>query len=192
MNSKIGVLIFPAGEINSVELHDALSTCVNLRLYGASSVDRHGEYIFKNYISGVPYIRESNFLSEFNRIIKRHHIDVVIPTHDDIALFLAKEREHIKAKVLTADYKTALVCRDKKETYELFSEYPFCPKTYETLKEFPVFIKPRKGQGSVNAKCISCAEDIPPGICLPEYTICEYLPGHEMTVDCFTSRDGKL
>ena len=25
---KIGVLVFPAGEVNAVELHDALSACV--------------------------------------------------------------------------------------------------------------------------------------------------------------------
>ncbi len=47
---KINVLIFPAGEINSVELHDALSTCVNIKLYGASSVERHGKYIFENSV----------------------------------------------------------------------------------------------------------------------------------------------
>ncbi len=51
---KTKVLIFPAGEINSIEIHDSLSTCVNIELYGASSVDRHGGYVFRNYISGVP------------------------------------------------------------------------------------------------------------------------------------------
>lgn len=45
--NKIKVLVFPAGEVNALELHDALSSCVNVTLYGASSVDRHGPYIFK-------------------------------------------------------------------------------------------------------------------------------------------------
>ena len=48
---KTNVLIFPAGEINSVELYEALSYNVNINIYGCSSVDRHGEYIFKNYKS---------------------------------------------------------------------------------------------------------------------------------------------
>ena len=43
---KINVLVFPAGEVNSIELHDALSTCVNIELFGASSINRHGEYVF--------------------------------------------------------------------------------------------------------------------------------------------------
>lgn len=54
--SKVNVLIFPAGEINSVELHDALSHNVNINVFGCSSVDRHGEYVFKNYRSGLPNI----------------------------------------------------------------------------------------------------------------------------------------
>ena len=41
--NKIKVLVFPAGEINSVELHDALSHNVNIEVFGCSSVDRHGE-----------------------------------------------------------------------------------------------------------------------------------------------------
>lgn len=192
MNSKTGVLIFPAGEINSVELHDALASCVNIRLFGASSINRHGEYIFENYISGMPFIKDPDFLNKLNEIIKQCHIDVVIPTHDDIALFFAKERENINAKVLTADYKTALICRDKKKTYELFADCNFCPRIYDGLTQLPVFIKPREGQGSVNAKFISIPSDIPSSICLSEYVICEYLPGNELTVDCFTSHDGKL
>lgn len=47
---KIKILIFPDGEINSIELHDALSSCVNVELYGASSIERHGKYVFKNHI----------------------------------------------------------------------------------------------------------------------------------------------
>lgn len=192
MNTQIGVLVFPAGEINSVELHDALSTCVNIRLFGASSVDRHGGYIFKNYISEIPSIQEPDFLDKLNRIIEQYHIDVVIPTHDDVVLYFAKEREHINAKVMTADYRTALICRDKKRTYEVFADCKFCPELYTEVTQLPLFIKPRIGQGSVNAKPVFCAADISPDMRLQEYVICEYLPGEELTVDCFTSHDGKL
>ena len=59
--NKINVLIYPAGEINSVELHDALSTCVNIEVFGASSKERHGAYVFKNYISNIPLIQEKSY-----------------------------------------------------------------------------------------------------------------------------------
>lgn len=31
--NKIHVLIFPAGEVNAAELHDALCSCVNIEVY---------------------------------------------------------------------------------------------------------------------------------------------------------------
>ena len=67
----IGVLIFPAGEVNSVELHDALSDCVNIRLYGASSYNRHGEYVFKNYITGLPVVTDADFIPAFNKLDRK-------------------------------------------------------------------------------------------------------------------------
>lgn len=192
MNSKIGVLVFPAGEINSIELHDALATCVNIRLVGASSVERHGEFIFENYIPNMPLISEENFVQELNKLILQEKIDIVIPTHDDVALFFAENKDKILAKVLTQDYETAIVCRDKRETYKMFEDLDFCPKTYQKIEGFPVFLKPRKGQGSVNAKRIDNIHDIDYGIDLSQYVICEYLPGEEITVDCFTDYEGKL
>ena len=122
MSKKIGVLVFPAGEINSVELHDALATCVNIELYGASSIDKHGEYVFKNYISGLPMISEENFFDEFNKIIEENNIDVVFPTHDTVADFFAENKDRIKANIIVADRWTAKVCRDKKKTYEVFEK----------------------------------------------------------------------
>ena len=117
---KINVLVFPAGEVNSIELHDALSTCVNIELLGASSIDRHGEYVFKNYISGVPMISAPDFINQFNKILKDKNIDVVFPTHDTVAKFFADNRDKINAKIICGDKYTSDICRDKKLTYELF------------------------------------------------------------------------
>lgn len=191
-SAKIGVLVFPAGEINSIELHDALATCVNIRLFGASSMDRHGEYVFKNYISGLPMITEPNFLDAFNRVIKENGIDVVFPTHDTIAEFMAVNREKIHAKVITGDRETSEVCRDKKKTFQLFVDQEFCPVVFEQPKSFPVFIKPRRGQGAVGARLLRTKADIPPAIRWEDYVVCEYLPGEEYTVDCLTDKDGVL
>ena len=191
-NPRIGVLIFPAGEINSVELHDALSTCVNIRLYGASSVDRHGAFVFKNYISDVPMITSPLFIDAFNNILENFAIDVIIPTHDDIALFLAQKQDLLKATVLTSDIKTAEICRDKKATFELFADSKFCSKIYDGFTHLPVFIKPRKGQGGVGTKIINSTCDIPSEYNLADNVICEYLPGVELTVDCLTDKDGHL
>jgi len=154
MSNKINVLVFPAGEINSVELHDALSACFNINLFGASSIDRHGEYIFKNYISNVPLIDSPKFLENFNKIIANNNIDIVFPTHDTIALFFSENTDKIHAKIIVADRKTAQICRDKQKTYDEFKDFDFIPETYTKIDKFPVFIKPRKGQGGIGAKII--------------------------------------
>lgn len=194
MNKKIGVLVFPAGEINSVELHQALSTCVNINLYGASSIDKHGAYVFKNYINGLPLINHENFITEFNKVLDENHIDIVFPTHDTVAKYFADHLSEIHAKVIVADTKTAAVCRDKQMTYELFKEEDFCPKVYEKIaeKDLPLFIKPIEGQGGVGAKLIKTLGDIENNTDWENYIITEYLSGDEYTVDCFTDKDGKL
>lgn len=190
--SKVNVLIFPAGEINSVELHDALSHNVNINVFGCSSADRHGGYVFKNYKSGLPNIFEKDFVNAFNDLIDEWNIQYIFPTHDTVALFLTSNQDVINAKVIAATFETAKICRDKKLTYDLFGDCDFCPKQYYSFEHLPVFIKPRDGQGAKGAKLVKEQMDIPNDIVVEEYTINEYLPGDEMTVDCLTDSSGNL
>ena len=49
------------------------------------------------------------------------------------------------------------------------------------------------GQGSVGARKIEQLEDLQEALSEgTEYAICEYLPGNEYTIDCFTDRHGRL
>ena len=192
MKTKIHVLIFSAGEINSVELHDALSHNVNIELYGASSIDRHGGYIFKNYKSNLPMITDNAFIEEFNRLIDEWNIDLVFPNHDTIALYLSEHQDLIHAKVAVSPYKTTLICRDKKKIYELFADCDFCPHIYNAILDYPLFIKPRKGQGAQGAMLIKAKKDIPNGFNSEDYVISEYLSGAELSVDCLTDSKGML
>ncbi|MFJ4133621.1 ATP-grasp domain-containing protein [Pseudomonas cyclaminis] len=191
---KINVLVFPAGEVNSVELHSALSACVNIKVFGASSVDRHGPYVFKNYIGGLPRILEPTFFEVFNKLLSDNKIDVVFPTHDSIAEFFSQNQDRIKSKVIVADPDTSKVCRDKFLTYEHFRDESFCPALYKSLDEipaYPVFIKPSQGQGSVGAApCFSSTEM--ETVDFSTYVVSELLPGEELTVDCITDRHGEL
>lgn len=192
MKSKIHVLIFSAGEINSVELHNALSHNVNIELFGASSIDRHGGYIFKDYRSNLPMITDNDFIEEFNRLLDEWDIDLVFPNHDTIALFLSEHKDLIHAKVAVSPYKTALVCRDKKKIYDLFADCDFCPHIYNSISEYPVFIKPREGQGAQGALLIKSKTEIPNNFNQEEYVISEYLSGTELSVDCLTDSKGIL
>lgn len=191
MKKNIHVLIFPAGEINALELHDALSTCVNITVFGASSIERHGRYVFERYIPGVPLITAPDFFEQFNALLAAHAIDVIFPTHDTVAEFFAAHAERIQARIIVADPQTAAVCRDKEKTYRLFADCDFTPRTYGDFSTLPVFVKPRKGQGAVGTLLVERPEDVPHPT-PEEHVICEYLPGEEYTVDCLTDRHGAL
>lgn len=191
---KWGVLVFPAGEINSIELHDSLCSCVNIELWGASSIERHGKYVFKNYVSGLPLISNDNFLKEFNKLIDEKGIDIIFPTHDTVACYLAEHEKELHAQIVCGDKRSTDICRSKKKTYQLFGDTSFVPEMWSTIdeiKEYPVFIKPDAGQGSIGTKLINKKDDFA-GIDIEEKLILEYLPGKEITVDCFTDKDGLL
>lgn len=191
-SNKIGVLVFPAGEVNSIELHCALSTCVNIRLYGASSVDRHGEYVFKDYTSNLPLITDVEFIDALNQLIEEKQIDVIFPTHDTVAEYMAEHQGEIHAKVISADAETSEVCRDKKKTFDLFSDCSFCPAIYTAPECFPIFAKPRRGQGAIGAYKMSTPSEVPSDVNWDDMVLCEYLPGDEYTVDCITDQHGTL
>lgn len=195
----INILIFPAGETNSIELHSSLSKNVNCKVFGASSVDRHGPFVFENYISGLPFINERDFDEKFKGILDEHHIDIVFPTHDSISEYFSKNKNKFNCKFIVPEECTANICRDKQLTYTCFSNEDFNPKQFKSIDEIyerdlPLFIKPIKGQGSVGAKKLSSISE-----CMELNSgdfnmnvVTEYLPGSEYTVDCFTSFDGVL
>lgn len=194
MSPKIRVLVFPAGEINSVELHDALSTCVNIELYGASSVEKHGKYIYKNYINGLPLISDINFIPYLNELIANYNIDVIFPTHDTVAKYMIDYQESINAKVIAGDKNTTSICRSKIKTHQLFSDWAFIPKRYLSsngINEFPVFIKPDESQGAIGSKVIYEKKELY-DISFNDYLVTEYLPGEEFTIDCLTDNKGIL
>lgn len=186
------VLIFPC-EGNGNELHDALSYCFNINVYGASSVTRHGQYIYKNYYSSLPYITDSNFIDEFNRYLKVNAIDVIMPQHDTVALFLAENADKIQAKIVQGNVRTNRICRSKILTHELFSDCGFVPLRYKELNQvvYPAFAKPDIGEGGHGAFVVEREEALW-NTSFDEYLVTEYLPGKEYTVDCLTDKNGTL
>lgn len=190
----IRVLVFPAEGVNATEIHDALSSCVNIEVWGASSVTRHGPYVFENYRSGLPGVDDECFYGKFAEIVRELKIDVVIPTHDTVVYEFAKNEGLIPAKVFVPSLDTARACRKKSVTYELFQDCSFLPIVYKRVDEiinFPVFVKPDEGQGGKGARVVRSQEGLL-GVDFANEVVTEFLPGEEFTVDCFTDRHGKL
>ena len=72
--NKVNVLVFPCGAENALEIHASLSYSVLVNVWGGSSVDDHGRFVYENYIGGIPYIQNENFIEEFNSVIQKYHI----------------------------------------------------------------------------------------------------------------------
>ena len=190
------VLVFPAGTEIAFEIHHALRYSKFVRLYGATSVACHADFVFENCVEGLPYVDEPGLIERLNQVIDELEIDYIYPAHDSAVLTLTREQERLHAPVVTSALETVETCRPKNLTYDYPRGAEYLPRFYagaEEIREYPVFIKPSVGQGSVGARRIddraALEEALADGV---EYAICEYLPGQEFTVDCFTDRHGKL
>jgi carbamoylphosphate synthase large subunit len=193
---KKRVAIFPGGTEIGLEIHNALKYSTHLELYGFTSIKDHSNYVYKNYIMGIPFYSDVTFIDKLNEHIVANEIDFIFPAHDDVQLILTENANRIKAEVLTTEVETVRICRSKIKTYEFLKNENFVPKFYyanEAVDNYPVFTKPDIGQGARGVKIINKISELES--VLQENTkvvICEYLPGEEYTIDCFTDFKGNL
>jgi hypothetical protein len=198
MPKKNKALIFPAGSEIGLEIYRSLRYSLHVDAYGVSGRSDHARFVYpqEHYAEGPYYIHSPNFLAVFNELLTRWKIDFIYPTHDAIALWLAENTQILKAKVIGSPVETARVARSKKLTYETFKLEGFCPRVYGAgLKPetFPVFVKPDEGQGGQGVYIVRDWPDLEILIgSRPNLVVTEYLPGEELSVDCFTDRHGAL
>lgn len=191
------VLVFPCGSEVGLEINRALENSKHFKLFGASSVDDHGKFLYQNYIPELPHVAAHEFVNEINRVIDLYQIDFLIPAHDAVVLKMAAEQSALKAIVITSPFETCQIARSKKKTYEYFGSTLAVPKIYQTVEReelnFPLFMKPDVGQGSKGIHIVYNRGDIKFYLDKnPDLLLLEYLPGKEYTIDCFTNRKGKL
>ena len=195
---KHNVLIFPAGSEIGFEIYNSLRYNLHVSLFGASAKADHAKFVYpaERYFEDDFYINRRDFLSEFNALLQRLGIDLIMPTHDDVVLYLAQHQSKLFSKVVTSPYETTLIARRKTLTFDVFSRYKFCPHTYHAPYddlEFPVFLKPDIGQGGKGTFYVENPEQLKTWLqSNPALLVCEYLPGEELSVDCFTDRKREL
>lgn len=189
------ILVFPCGSEIGLEIYRSLEYSKDIKLFGGSSTDDHGKFVYKNYIDKIPYVTEKNFISQINKIVKKYKIDFIFPAHDSVLVELTKHKDKIDAIIIASPWETCEICRSKKKTYNLFSNEIKTPNVFKLSSNlnYPVFIKPDQGQGSVGTQKVYNYQDLLYAIKKnPDILILEYLPGKEYTIDCFTNKEGKL
>lgn len=194
---QIKVLVFPCGSEIGLEIHEALKDIRYIELHGASSVRDHGSFVYRHYHEGLPFLNDRSFKGELVRLLKENEIDVIFPALDAAILKLTEMADELPCKVVASSYKTAEICRNKSLTYQVFDDCWFNPQVFasaDDAKKFPVIIKPSVGQGSQGFKVIETRAELDFELADrdDEQVICEYLPGEEYTIDCFTDKGGAL
>lgn len=193
---KKNILVFPCGSEIALEVYRSVNNSTHFNLIGASSCNDHGKFIYENYIDGIPFITDSTFISVMQKIIKENNIDAIYPAMDAVIEILKSNEEKLGCKVISPIAETTQICLSKSRTYSVLKDKVRIPRTYlnyDEVDSYPVFTKPDIGYGSRGAKkCVNREDLINQLELFPSSIICEYLPGEEYTVDCFTNSKGEL
>jgi len=150
----------------------------------------------------VPLVRDPNYFKVIENIIKKENIKLIIPTIDQELMLWAENKNHFESKgvhVSISPPETIRICNDKWETYVFFKEnnFPFprtfLPQMLTYNMQFPLFIKPRGGRGSVQSYMLKNKKELDFFLdYVPDPLIQDYLLGKEFTVDAFFSNKNEL
>lgn len=193
---KRNVLVFPAGTEIGLEILHALEYCKEVRIFGAGEdVPNPARFVFPEYLI-LPSIHDERWLKELIGLCQRLEIEYIFPGHDDVLLALSREQDRIPAVILTSPREACETTRSKSCTYRALGPFVRVPYLYASAAEvvqFPVLVKPDRGQGSYGVSRVACRDELVRAMSsAPAAIICEYLPGEEYTVDCFSDRERGL
>lgn len=193
---KINILVFPCGSEIGLEIHRSLEYSAHINLFGGNSVDDHGKFVYKNYISNIPFFDDANFVDIFKEIIIKHNIAAIYPAMDAVITKLSSLETELGCKIIGSPLVTNEICLSKTKTYDVLKDVISIPLIYSDLREvknYPVFMKPEVGYGSKGAKLIyNIKEGLEHLNSFPSSIVLENLPGKEYTVDCFTDKNRNL
>lgn len=121
----------------------------------------------------VPKMAEPEYLPTILDICKKERIDAILPLQEDELMLMAGNRalfQKAGVTLIVSPPDVVELCRDKYLFYQYLKEQNLpCLKTWENLKEFqrdyeqktasfPVFVKPKRGCGSIGISRVDSME----------------------------------
>ena len=156
MPQKKNILVFPCGSEIALDIHSSVKYSSYFNLIGANSVDDHGQYVYEDYIDGIPFVNDPEFIPTLARIVKDRKIDAIYPAMDTVITMTKMHEEELGCKVIAPPAETTEICLSKKLTYEKLVGIVNIPKVYNPVSidsaEFPVFAKPIVGYSAKGTK----------------------------------------
>lgn len=153
----------------------------------------------KGYL--VPRIDDKNYLNTIKKIIKKENIRAVMSLIDPELSLLSqwkKDIEKLGVKVIVSDEDAVDTCFDKLKMFKFLKKFGFkCAQTYDDFESFvldyipnktniPVFVKPRTGSASIDARSIDNLNEL--SLVMrreKDLLIQEFLNGIEIGVDVY-------
>jgi carbamoyl-phosphate synthase large subunit len=194
--SMMRVLIFPAGTEIGKEIYHSLRHQKNIELVLAGAdYDNPARHSGCGYHI-LPDVSADGWLTALQQLLRDEEIDAIFPAHDDALLALAQNRSLLSATVLCPSQETCTITRYKSQTYAALEHVIPVPRVFQDasdITQWPVFVKPDRGQGAQGAVRI----ETPAALRAiqaqrQDLIVCEYLDGEEFTVDCFSDRQQGL
>jgi len=187
------VLVFPAGTEIGLEIFQALKYCKEVSLFGAGQdISNHARFAYPEYYT-LPSIHEHGWVDALIGLCQSLCIDYIFPAYDDIIIALSREADRLPAKIISSPSNACKITRSKSATYFALSGDIRVPRLFssgDTFISYPVFVKPDRGQGSYGTMKADNEVELYKAIQgIQDPIICEYLPGEEYTVDCFSDRE---
>ena len=199
MKDKYNILIVPAGSGMAIAAIQGLKKNDIFHIVAADLNPLAARLYLADTAYQVPSFDDEEFYKKLDEIIKVEDINIIIPALETILLDFSKKWDYYNKKgiaVLVSKPEAIECTRDKWLTYNKFKNKIFVSKSFIKLDkiniEFPLFIKPRDGSGSINVYKKNEKELIFFYSYVRNPIIQEYLPGKEYTIDCITDNDGNL
>lgn len=151
----------------------------------------------------APLSSSENYIPTLLDICRKRRIKMIIPTIDEeLPLFGRHKKDFMDIGVipLVSDERVGLICNDKSRTAAFFAAngFPFA-KTFlpdevdPDSASYPLFIKPRRGRGSIEAHFVKDANELKFfSSYVTDPVVQEYLEGREYTIDVLAGLDGRI
>jgi carbamoyl-phosphate synthase large subunit len=154
-----------------------------------------------NYAYRVPLCSDPDYIDEVLNIAIGEEVGVVVPTIDDELTVFARSRDRFTAagiRVMVSPPETTTLCNDKLATCRelrrlgIAAAESYLRADLSESPDFPLFIKPRYGRGSVGAFAIQNPRELAFFLdYVPDPVVQEFLAGPEFTIDMLCDFSGR-
>ena len=149
----------------------------------------------QNRFQGYEYLPplNKNSLNQLCSIIEKNEVELVYLAHDDWIYHFRHWKELKEAKIVSSSRHSIEITSFKSKTYSYLDKHipvPFMFENPKLINDYPIFMKPDRGQGGRGAAIIRNRQEFDTvqfsNENLSHLIFTEFLSGPEYTIDCFS------